>query len=54
MIKARTAVAFALSTALGAFAQNYPNKPIKLISPYPPGGGVVIVNSDHDNAPKPS
>ena len=39
MIKARTALAFVLSTALGAFAQNYPNKPIKLISPYPPGGG---------------
>jgi tripartite-type tricarboxylate transporter receptor subunit TctC len=26
-----------------AFAQNYPNRPIKLIAPYPAGGGVDSV-----------
>lgn len=31
--------ALALAAAPCAFAQSYPNKPIKLISPYPPGGG---------------
>ncbi len=33
------AVAAAALAAGGAAAQGYPNKPIKLISPYPPGGG---------------
>ncbi len=31
--------AFACLAAAGAFAQTYPAKPIRLISPYPPGGG---------------
>src|SRR3954466_6257314 len=34
-----TIAALALAAVPCAFAQNYPNKPIKLISPYPPGGG---------------
>ena len=34
-----TAVALAAAAAPGAWAQAYPVKPIKLISPYPPGGG---------------
>lgn len=29
----------AVSVASVAFAQSYPNRPIKLIVPYPPGGG---------------
>jgi tripartite-type tricarboxylate transporter receptor subunit TctC len=31
--------AFISSLAAGALAQSYPAKPIRLISPYPPGGG---------------
>ncbi|MDB5809837.1 MAG: tripartite tricarboxylate transporter substrate binding protein [Betaproteobacteria bacterium] len=34
-----TIVVLALAAVPCAFAQNYPSKPIKLISPYPPGGG---------------
>ncbi len=33
------AAAFACLAAAGGFAQTYPAKPIRLISPYPPGGG---------------
>ena len=41
MNSARWMAAFALIafTATGAWSQAYPSKPIKLISPYPPGGG---------------
>ena len=45
--KTRLAVAFvlALVSALGApaFAEDYPGKPVTLIIPYPPGGGVDTV-----------
>jgi tripartite-type tricarboxylate transporter receptor subunit TctC len=34
-----TALALAAATTPGASAQSWPVKPIKLISPYPPGGG---------------
>ena len=34
-------LAFALAD--GALAQPYPNKPIKWVIPYPPGGGVDAV-----------
>ena len=33
----------ALTAAPASFAQTYPAKPIKLIAPYPPGGGVDTV-----------
>jgi tripartite-type tricarboxylate transporter receptor subunit TctC len=38
-LTAVAAAALALATASGAWSQAYPSKPIKLISPYPPGGG---------------
>ena len=38
------AAAVATTTTMpAAFAQAYPAKPIKLIAPYPPGGGVDTV-----------
>ena len=38
-IAAAVIAACACFSAAGAFAQSYPAKPIRLISPYPPGGG---------------
>ena len=33
------AIALGVSSATSVFAQSYPNRPIRLIVPYPPGGG---------------
>ena len=42
-LAAALAAAGVLAAAPAAFAQAFPSKPIKLIAPYPPGGGVDTV-----------
>ena len=39
----RTLLVIATMTAIAAHAQDYPNKPIRFIVPYPPAGGTTIV-----------
>jgi tripartite-type tricarboxylate transporter receptor subunit TctC len=36
-------IAFALAHALGVAAQQFPNQPIRMIAPFPPGGSVDIM-----------
>jgi tripartite-type tricarboxylate transporter receptor subunit TctC len=40
LMKAAAAVAVAFGVCSGALAQDYPNRTISLVVPYPPGGGV--------------
>ena len=37
-----TAVLISLVTATSAFAQGFPEKPLRLVVPYPPGGNIDI------------
>ncbi len=40
----RAMLGLALSTAaIGAWAQSYPNRPIKIVIPYPPGGPIDVI-----------
>ena len=39
----RGALCVMLLVTTHAFAQNYPNKPIRLVLPYPPGGGTDVI-----------
>ncbi len=43
MCKVFVSCGLALAVAMPVQAQNYPNKPIKLIAPFPPGGSVDLV-----------
>jgi tripartite-type tricarboxylate transporter receptor subunit TctC len=38
------ALLLAVSLSASAFAQAYPNKPLRLICPFPPGGAVDIAS----------
>jgi len=40
---ARLSCALSFAISVSAFAQDYPNKPIRMIVPYPPAGGTDIV-----------